>query len=98
MYPQHEGCARKVVLLRGGRRIEKAVRAVRFEGESLVWDWVKEDPVFCLRLISILSPSRPAPTHSALLWSALLWAPSHPCLALSLQAIKSPSLRIWVPL
>lgn len=65
----------------------------------MVWDWVEEDPdVFCLRLISILSPSRSAPTHSALLWCALLWAPSDPCLALSLQVIKSPLLRIWVPL
>lgn len=43
-----------------------------------VWSgrgWRKVGPeVFFLRLISILGPSRFDPTHSALLWSALLWA------------------------
>lgn len=49
--------------------------------------------------IHILSPSRYAPyTLCLLLCSALLWALSNSCLALSPQAIKSLLLRTWVPL
>lgn len=69
------------------------------KGESLGVVWRRVGPeMFCLRVISILIPSRFAPTHCALLCSALLWALCNPCLALSLQVIKSLLLRTWVPL
>lgn len=80
-------------------RVGKAAGAFGFEEESLVCEDAGESCSGGVLTETYLHPQpiQICSLQSVLLCSALLQAPSHSCLALPPQAIKSLLLRTWVP-